>query len=162
MRGRIERAKRAVVLCAKTVRFWRRDYLRLTRFEPRNAGDRELAVSHQYLTDSFRNDVLARDGRNTRAQLFHVAFFDASRPRQRFESKDGGLLMPLPALPGEATKARGLAQAAWTRPVQSGFLLSFRFTHSIPYQTKPVMSPVGTSRNSSATQNLVPIGVWRT
>jgi hypothetical protein len=130
MRGRIERAKRAVVFSAKTVRLRRRDYFRLTRFEPRNAGDRKLAGSHQYLTDRFRNDVLARDRRNTRAQLFHVAFFDAPRRRQRFESKDGGLLMPLPALPGEATKVRGLARAAWTRPVQSGFLLSFRFTHS--------------------------------
>jgi hypothetical protein len=25
---------------------------------------------------------------------------------------------------------RGVARAAWTRPVQSGFLLPFRFTHS--------------------------------
>lgn len=129
MRGRIERAKRAVVLSAKTVRFWRRDYLRLTRFEPRNTRDREIAVSHQYTTDRFRNDMLTRDGRNTRAKLFHVAFFDEPRRGQVFESKDGGLLVPLPALPSEATKLRRFARAAWTRPVQNGFLLSFRFTH---------------------------------
>jgi hypothetical protein len=59
MRGRTERAKRAVVLSAKTVSVWRRNYLYLTRFEPRNAGYRKLAVSHQYLTNRFRNDVLA-------------------------------------------------------------------------------------------------------
>jgi hypothetical protein len=51
--------------------------------------------------------------------------------------------MPLPALPGEATKVRGLARAAWTRPIQSGFLISFRFTHSCALYIKTLVTDAG-------------------
>ena len=128
MRGIIEGMKRAVVFCTKTFRLWRRDNLHFAGLKPRDARDRELAVSHQYLTDGVRNYVFARDGRNARTQLLHVAFFDAFRRGQGFQSKDGGRLVPVVAV--EAAKARGLSRAARTRPVQNGFPLALRLTHS--------------------------------
>ena len=124
----IQRTKGAVVFGAKTFRFWRSDYLHFACLKPRDAGDPELTVSHQYLTDRVQNYVFARYRRNARTQILHVALFDTLRRGQGFQPKGSGRFVP--AAPVEATKARGLSRAAWTRPVQNSFPLSLRFTHS--------------------------------
>ncbi len=140
--GGVKRAEGTVVLSTKTVCCWRRDYLRLSRLKPRNAGDRKLAFPHQYPTHSFRNEVFARYGRYTRAQVFHVALLEAGRRRQRSEAKCSGFFVPLPTHSGEATQFRSLAQSAWTRTVQNSFPFSLCFTHTCPSKTKlPPQNP---------------------
>ncbi len=65
-RGIVEMVKRAVVLSAEAIRFRRRDNLYFAGLKPGKAGDRELAVAHQYPADGVRNDVFARDRRHAR------------------------------------------------------------------------------------------------
>ena len=128
MRGSIQRAKSAVVFGAKTFRLWRSDYLHFASLEPRDARDRELTVSHQYLTDRVGDYVFARYRRNARTQLLHVALFDTFHRWQRFQPKDGSRFVPI--APVEATQVRDLSRAARTRPVQNSFPSAFCFSHS--------------------------------
>src|SRR3984957_17021403 len=78
--------------------------------------------------------MLAGDWADARAQFLHVALLGSRRWRQGSQPKNGGWLMPVPAV--EAAAARGLSRTAWAWPVDNRFPLSFRCTHQ-PLRAAP-------------------------